>query len=104
MADEEKPLKSAFELAMDRLKKHDVDAGVELIPLSDEQKARIAEIRNLYQARIAEAEVLHDSRVKRIADPAELEALQQAFRRDKERLTSERDAKIHKIRHGEPVK
>ena len=44
MADE-KPLKSSLELAMERLAKKDADAGVESRPLTDEQKAAIAEAR-----------------------------------------------------------
>ena len=35
-------LKSAYELAMERLKKKDADAGIEAVTLTDEQKAAIA--------------------------------------------------------------
>jgi hypothetical protein len=98
MSDGEAP-KSAYELAMERLRKKDADAGVETRPLTGEQKAAIAEIRSLYQAKIAEAEVLHQSKIRAILDPAERETLEQALRRDRERLTSERDAKIEKARN-----
>jgi hypothetical protein len=86
MADD-KPLKSALELAMERLKKKDADAGVESRPLTDAQKAAIAEARNFYESKLAET-----------FDPTERETLQQEYRRDRERLTSDRDAKIEKIR------
>ena len=97
---EDKPLKSSLELAMERLKKKDKDAGVETTPLTDAQKAAIAEARNFCEAKIAEREVLHHSKLRRVVDPAEREALDAEYRRDRERLVSERDAKIEKIRKG----
>ena len=62
---DEKVLKSAYELAMERLRKGDADAGIERRPVTDAQKAAIAEIRNFYEAKLAEVEVLHTSRVRR---------------------------------------
>jgi hypothetical protein len=97
---DDKPLKSALELAMERLKKKDADTGIETKPLTDDQKAAIAEARNLCEAKIAEREVLYHSKLRRVFDPAERETLEQEYRRDRERFTSERDAKIEKIRRG----
>jgi hypothetical protein len=97
---DDKPLKSALELALERLKKKDADAGIETRPVTEAQKAAIAEARNFCEAKIAEREVLHQSKLRRVFDPAECEALEQEYRRDRERLTSERDAKIEKIRRG----
>ena len=45
MPDDSAP-KSAYELAMERLRKSDADAGIERQPVTDAQKAAIAEIRN----------------------------------------------------------
>jgi hypothetical protein len=98
---EEKSLKSSFELAMERLRKQDQDAGVTSRPMSDAQKAAIAEVRNFYDAKIAEQDVLHQSARNRSVDVAERDAIEQQFRRDRERLASERDAKIEKIREGQ---
>jgi len=92
--------KSAFELAMERLRKQDAESGVQPKPLSDEQKARLAEVRNFYEAKLAEQEVLHQSSLKRALDPDARAALEEAYRRDRERLIAERDAKIEKIRSG----
>jgi hypothetical protein len=97
---DEKPLKSSLELAMERLKKKDADAGVESRPLTDTQKAAIAEARNFYESKLAEAEVLHQSTLRRTLDPTDRETLEQQYRRDRERLTSERDAKIERIRNA----
>ena len=95
------PLKSAVELAMERLRKRDEQAGVEHRPLTDQQKASIAEIRTFYQAKIAEQEVLHQSRVRRTFDPAERETLEAEWRGDRERLAAERERKIDIVRRGE---
>jgi len=91
-------LKSAVELAMERLRRKDADAGIESRPLSDAQKAAIADARNFYEAKLAEHEVLHQSKLRRILDPAERDTLEQEYRRDRERLSTERDAKIARIR------
>ena len=99
MADD-KPLKSAVELALERLKQKDAESGVESRPLTDAQKAAIAEARNFYEAKLAEAEVLHQSKLKTTVDPEQREALLQDYRRDRERLTSERDRKIARIRNS----
>jgi len=100
MSDETKPLKSAFELAMERLRQKDAEAGVESRPLTDQQKASIAEVRNFYEAKIAEIEVLHRSKLRATLDPGEREGLEQEYRRDRERLASERDSKVEKLRRG----
>lgn len=95
--------KSAYELAMERLRKKDAEAGVESTPLTDAQKAAIAEVRNFYEAKLAQEDVLHQSALRRTTDPTERDALQQQFRRERERLTAERDAKIEKLRRpGSP--
>jgi hypothetical protein len=97
---DDKPLKSTLELVMERLKKKDADAGVETRPLTEAQKTAIAEARNLCESKIAEREVLHQSKLRRVFDPAERETLEQEYRRDRERFISDRDAKIERIRRG----
>jgi len=91
-------MKSAYELAMERLQKQDADAGVAHTPLTDAQKAAIAEIRSLYESKLAEVQVLHEGQLREMFDPAERDARMEEYRRDRERLTSERDAKIEKAR------
>ena len=97
MADD-KGVKSAYELAMERFKRQDKEAGVERKPLTDQQKAAIAEIRNFYEAKLAEADLLHQDKMLTTLDPAERAARDGEYRRDRERLSSERDAKIAKTR------
>src|SRR4051812_19787211 len=101
MSDETR-LKSSFELAMERLRKQDEEAGISSRPLTDADKAAIAEVRNFYEAKIAEQQVLHESRLKHVPDPSARDALESQWRADRERLVNERERKIEKIRNGQP--
>ena len=91
--------KSAFELAMERLRQKD-KARIEDRPLTDEQKAAIAEVRQMYQAKGAEREILHQAALRKAASHEEVEQLNEALRRDTERMAGERDRKIAAIREG----
>lgn len=90
--------KSAYELAMERLKKKDADEGVSERTLTDDQKNEIAEIRKTYSAKLAQEEILFKSKGAAFLDPESRQALEENYRRDVERLTHERDRKIEKIR------
>ena len=90
--------KSALELALERLKKKDTDAGIEQKVLTDEQRSAIAEARNLCEARIAERRIMHQSQTAGIFDPQELELHREHLLRDLSQFESDRDAKIRKIR------
>ncbi|MBM3779963.1 MAG: hypothetical protein FJW23_17290 [Acidimicrobiia bacterium] len=94
----EKGLKSRFDLMMERLAKEDAESGVEQRPLTDAQKAVLAEIRNFYDAKLAEVEVLHQGKLRAIWEPGARAELEAGYRRDRERLTSERDAKLERAR------
>ena len=93
-------MKSSYELAMERLRKKDADEGVTAQPLTDQQKAEIAEVRSVYDAKLAEQDILQQSATKNLqgADPAEVEEISRRFRRERERLASERDGKIQALR------
>jgi len=90
--------KSAYELAMERLRQQDREAGVEERPLTDEQKAAIAEARQVYQARMAEREILHRDALHKAQTREEVEKLESELARDRDRLASDRDRKIAEIK------
>ena len=90
--------KSAFELAMERLRQKDSAAGVDERPLTEEQKAAIADARQLYEAKAAEREILHQAALRAARTHEEIEQLNLNLRRDKERLASDRDRRIAEIR------
>ena len=87
---------------MERLRKKDAEAGVSTRPITDEQRAAIAEVRSLSDSKIAEQDILQQSAMNRLlgADPAELDVVASQFRREREHLASERDAKVEKLRRG----
>ena len=90
--------KSALELAMERLKQKDADAGIEQKPLTDEQRTAIAEARSVYEARVAERRIMHQSQTAVLFDPQELEVKREELLRDLAQFESDRDAKIRRIR------
>lgn len=83
---------------MERFQKKDAEAGVVAQPLTDEQKAAIAQLRSRYQARIAELEILHRGRLAGMVDPAERESAEADYRSERGRLERERDSKIEQAR------
>lgn len=65
-------MKSAYELAMEKLQKESPD-----IKLSDEQRAELAELDNKYQAKIAEREVFLEGKMEEALAGDEYEAAEQ---------------------------
>ena len=93
--------KSAYELAMARLRQKDVDAGIVEVPLTDAQREAIAEARRVCEARIAEARAgRHSSTTAGVFDPAAQLAADDELRRDIQRLRDDADRKVAKIRSG----
>jgi hypothetical protein len=90
--------KSAYELAMERLRKKDADAGIVSTPLTDSQKEEIAEIRRVADARVAELKILHESAMVRAIDPETIRTLELEHRRDVERVEEDRERKIAAVR------
>jgi hypothetical protein len=101
-SDSESEPKSAYELAMERLRQKDAEQGVAHRMPTEQQRSEIAEVKSLYGSRLAEREILHASqKAKAVADAAALELLEEEYRRDRDRLVRERDARIEKIRAGD---
>ena len=94
--------KSAYELAMARLREKDAAAGVVSGPISDAQKAEIAEVRSRAEARVAELKILHRSKVAGIFDPDARALADDELRRELQRIDEEREHKIAKIRERRP--
>jgi hypothetical protein len=90
--------KSAFELAMERLRRKDREEGVVERPLTDEQKAAIAEVRKFHEAKVAEREILHRDALRKAKTPEEVAKLESEIAQDRDRLARDRDRKIAEIR------
>jgi len=90
-------MKSAFELAMERLDEQDPQAK-----LSDDQKQRIAEIDDKFKARIAEREVfLGDliAKAQAAGNFAELPELEQQLARELKKHRDDGEAAKEKVRN-----
>ena len=90
--------KSAYELAMERLRRQDAEQGIEERAVTEEQKAEIAEVRRVYAAKVAEAEILYKSTMMTVHDPEARLKLEAEHRRDLQRLQDDRERKLAKIR------
>lgn len=98
---DQKPLKSAFELAMERLRAKDRDEGVEDAgPLTEEQKAEIARLRQEAKAKLAEMEILHRQNVAKAADPEELKKIEENYTTDRARVEDRLETAIARVRRG----
>ena len=90
-------MKSAYELAMERLAKADPAA----VPLSADQKARLAEIDRVYQGKVAEREIF----LKQQLDAAlgaqkydDADKIRQQIAGEKARLAEEREDEKERVR------
>ena len=92
-------MKSAYELAMEKL---DKESPVQKI--SDELKAELAELDNLYQSKLAEREVFLGGKIaeaEAVGDFEALEQLQRELASDKKTLESDLEEKKEEAR-GNP--
>ena len=89
--------KSALDIVMERLRRKDAEAGTEQKALTDAQRSAIANIRNVYDAQVAERRIMHQSAVAAVFDPAVIEEREGELRRDLDRFERERDEKIKRI-------
>lgn len=95
-------LKSRLELAMERFRLEDEAAGGDRAPITEARKAAIAEVRNLYEAKLAEMDILHQGKLRMPLDPEIYHAIDAEYRSERARLASERDAKIEQARKADP--
>lgn len=87
-------MKSAYELAMERLEKDEPAAK-----LTDEQKAQLAELDQTYAAKIAEKEIFLKEQLA--SAPAEEHAdIEKQLVNERLRLEEEREAKKARVREG----
>ncbi|HEY3854238.1 MAG TPA: hypothetical protein VGO67_07605 [Verrucomicrobiae bacterium] len=91
-------MKSAYELAMDRLSK-----SAPTVKISDEQKKQLAELDAKYAAKIAEREIFLKKETAAAAEKGDFEAVAQMEKQlisTRRSLQSELEEKKEKIRNG----
>jgi hypothetical protein len=98
----DEPLKSAYDLAMERLRAKDRDAGVaEPQPLDAAQKRAIAARRDEARAKVAELEILHRKNLAEAGgDPEKMADLERKHRIDLERVEDKLEAQIAAVKAG----
>lgn len=88
-------IKSAYELALERMEREGVERPE---ALSDEARGRMAEIRRQAEAKLAELEILYRDRLSKIGDREALQAEEDDYLRDRRRIEEDRDRKLERIR------
>ena len=95
--DKAKGMKSAYELALERMEAQGIDRP-STTALSDATKQAIAEARAKTVAKIAELEILHRDQMAKLTDPGQLREQEEFYVRERETLTAEGEAKVDRIR------
>ena len=89
-------MKSAYELAMERLEKASPST-----PLTEDQKKEIAEVDSVYRAKIAEREVFLKDQIRKAQTTGKLEeaqSIEKQLSSEMRRLQEECEAKKEKLR------
>jgi hypothetical protein len=91
-------MKSAYELAMERLAKSDPSASA---PLTPEQKSRLAEIDRVYKGKLAEREIFLKQQLEQaLSDQKmeEVEKIKKQIASERARLDEEREEEKEQVR------
>lgn len=91
-------MKSAYELAMERLNKTSP-----AVKLTDQQKKELAEIDSKYAAKIAERELLVRDELQKAMAKGDYEAIEQLEKQlvsDRKSLEAEKEEKKEQVRQG----
>jgi hypothetical protein len=91
-------MKSAYELAMERLNKTSPT-----VKLTAEKKKQLAELDSKYAAKIAEREIALKGEIDQAAQAGEAEKMEQAQRQlsdDRKKLQNELEEKKDRVRQG----
>ena len=92
-------MKSAYELAMERLAKSDPSSA----PLTAEKKARLAEIDRVYQGKVAEREIFLKQKLQSALGARNLDEadkIRQEIASEKARLEAEREDEKERVRRA----
>ena len=89
-------MKSAYELAMERLNK-----SAPTVKLNDRQKAELAELDTKYAAQIAGREIALKAEIAKVADDYEkADALREQLANERKKLQAELEDKKERVRQG----
>ena len=95
-------MKTAFELAMERLSKN-----APTVKLSEETKKQLAEVDSIYAAKLAQRELLVNTELSKAMASGEFETLEQLQKQlvsDRKTLEAEKEEKKEQIRKRDASK
>jgi hypothetical protein len=92
-------MKSAYELALERMEKQGIERPREE-GLAEEVREKMAEARRQAEAKLAELEILHQNALKTVWDPAKRQEAEDDYVRERQRIEADRDRKLDKLRGG----
>jgi hypothetical protein len=95
-------MKSAYELAMERLNK-----SAPATKLTDAQKKELAELESLYASKIAQREIFLKGELAKVEAAGDFEAIEQLQKQlasERKTLNAEMEEKKEKVRAGQKVK
>jgi hypothetical protein len=93
-------MKSAYELAMERLSKSDPDSSR---PVTPEQRKKLAEIDRLYQGKAAEREIFLNQQLEQALSGRDADAVDKIRKQiasEKTRIEEDRESEKDRVRSG----
>lgn len=88
-------MKSAYELAMERLNK-----TAPSVKLTAAQKKELADLDSRYAAKVAEREIALNSEITKAADPEQQQTLREQLVNERKKLQAELEDKKERVRQG----
>ncbi len=90
-------MKTAYEAALEWLERQGIEAPRDEA-LADEVREKVAEAHRRADAGLAELEILHRDRLRKIPDPAARQEAEREYLADRRRIEERRDREIRKLR------
>ena len=88
-------MKTAYELALERLERQGIERPGDL---DQETRRQIEEVRSKAEADLARLEILHRERLQAQSDPIEARQAEEEYAIDRRRLEERRDSAIARLR------
>ncbi len=90
-------IKSAYELALERLESQGIERPRE-DSFSDTERQEIGEIKSRAEAKLAELEILHKQRLAKIGDPLARQEEERDYLRERSRIEERREQQMRRLR------
>ncbi len=92
-------MKTAYEAALEWLERQGIEVPRDEA-LAEEVREKVAEVHRRADAGLAELEILHRDRLRKLPDPVAREAAEREYRADRRRIEERREREVRKLRDG----